>query len=140
MWVEKLLFSLLGACGFAILFGVPRRYLYLTALIGGLSGFAYASRPSHFPASAWLFLLAFAIGTTSHIMARITNSPAQGFLIPGVVMLVPGSIIYRGFNQIFTENYDMAWPILAQAGMAAIAISFGLLLANWLAPQTPRQL
>lgn len=126
--------ALSGAAALGVLFRVPRRYLHLTVVLGGIGALAPLLRPSPFPQVVWIFGVSFLIGSLSHLLARWTDSPSQGFLIPGVIFLVPGSLIYQGFNRVFAESLGEAWPHLTTAVMGGIAISFGLLLANWLAP------
>ncbi len=135
--LQKIIASLISALAFGVMFRAPRRYLHLTVLIGGVSSVSYyLFRPEQFPPVVWVFLISFAIGSLSHVMARMTASPAQGFLIPGIIVLVPGSLIYQGFSKLFSDRPEAAWPFLVNGIMVGIAISFGLLLANWIAPSS----
>lgn len=74
------------------------------------------------------------IGGISHIFARTTSAPAQCFLIPGVIFLVPGTYIYRAFSAALAGHGEEAVQLSLAAVSITCGVSFGILLANWLVP------
>jgi uncharacterized membrane protein YjjP (DUF1212 family) len=45
-----------------------------------------------------------AIGSLSNIYSRMMNRPALIFLLPAIILLVPGSIGFKGLNLLFDRN------------------------------------
>ena len=122
-----------GAC-FGILFKIPARYFLhstILAMIAKLGAGILAER-SHIGFAT--FVSAFIVCSISHVFARITGKPAQIFLIPGIMFLVPGTSIYRAFSGTMAGDFDTAMTLSAQAIMVTVSISFALLLANWIVP------
>jgi uncharacterized membrane protein YjjB (DUF3815 family) len=78
---------------------------------------------------------ALAVGLFSNLFARLRNRPASIMLMPGLLLLVPGSLGFFGLSQIMI-NDDMAGGIKVVSTMMLIAVSIvaGLLIANALFP------
>lgn len=125
---------MIGAAGFAVVFRTPRRYLPATICVGVCSFLGMAYFPKGWNVGFATFVVALAMASLSHIFARYTRAPAQCFLIPGVMFLVPGTYIYRAFSAALAENLDDAATLALAAVTITVGISFGLLLANWLVP------
>ena len=122
-----------GAC-FAIVYKIPRRYFLHAALLAMTAKLCvdYLSAKTH--VSFATFAAAFLVGAVSHIFARGTGKPAQGFLIPGVMYLVPGTSLYRAIASALANDFDATSKSLVQAVIVTASISFALLLANWIVP------
>jgi len=122
-----------GAC-FGIVFKIPPRYfLHATSLaIIARLGMLTIGAKTHIGFAT--FVTAFAVGSISHIFARATGKPAQAFLIPGVMFLVPGTSLYRAFSGAINADYQSAMALIMQAVIVTASISFALLLANWVLP------
>jgi uncharacterized membrane protein YjjP (DUF1212 family) len=73
---------------------------------------------------------ALTLGLASNIYHRVTNHPATVTMVPGVLLLVPGSIGFRSFSLLLEQQVvvgvDAAFTML----MTAISLVAGLLLAN----------
>jgi uncharacterized membrane protein YjjP (DUF1212 family) len=83
---------------------------------------------------------ALTIGVISNLFARSRNRPAAIMLMPGLLLLVPGSLGFFGLSQIIV-NQDSAGGIRIVATMMLVAVSIvaGLLISNALFPiETPR--
>lgn len=76
----------------------------------------------------------FALGMVSNVLARTRNLPAAITSVPGLLVLVPGSIGFRGVASIFqldsTSGLDLVLRMLA----TAVALVCGLLLATVVYP------
>ena len=88
-----LLTALLGSAGFALLFNVRKQLLPLAALGGALCWGAYLL------AGVWtqsVFVQSFAASAVtavwSEILARVKKTPAQQYLIVGLIPLVPAAM------------------------------------------------
>lgn len=79
---------------------------------------------------------ALAVAALSNLYERWFNHPATVPLVPGVLLLVPGSMGFRSFALLLDQNVvvgvDMAFGVI----MTAISLVVGLLLANILVPTT----
>ena len=85
-----------GALGFAILFNVPPRTLFVIWIGGALGGFLKFSL-LQWGASFVLasFAGALAIGICSIPVAHIRHAPPMIFAIPSVIPMIPGVFAYR---------------------------------------------
>lgn len=126
--------ALLGSLCFAILFRTPVKYIPLTVLIGFIACTGIRMFPGDLHAGYTSFIMALLIACLSHLMARMTKAPAQCFLIPGVIFLVPGTWIYRAFSYGMHQDINNAALALIKAVIITTGISSGLLVANWLIP------
>jgi uncharacterized membrane protein YjjB (DUF3815 family) len=125
---------LVAAACFAVVFRTPRRYFVATILVGFCSGTGLSLCPPAWHPGFSAFVTALAVACLSHVLARATRAPAQCFLIPGVMFLVPGTVIYRSFAAALDKRMDAATDLALQALTIALGVSFGLLLANLVVP------
>jgi uncharacterized membrane protein YjjB (DUF3815 family) len=133
-FLAHLLVAVSGASGFAVVFRTPKRYFPATVLVGVCSCLGMAYFPKQWNVGFATFVVALAMASLSHVFARYTRAPAQCFLIPGVMFLVPGTTIYRAFSAALENKINDAITIALAAVTITVGISFGLLLANWLVP------
>lgn len=130
----SMFFALLGGSCFAIVYRIPLRYFVHAALLAMLAKISldFLAARSHIAFAT--FLTSFIIATISHLFARITGKPAQAFLIPGVMYLVPGAALYKGFSAALANDFATTSVALVLAMTITASISFALLLANWVVP------
>ena len=126
--------ALLGGACFAIVYKIPRRYFIHATLLAMTAKLTvdFLSAKTHI--SFATFFAAFLVGAVSHVFARSSGKPAQAFLIPGVMYLVPGTSLYRAIASAMTNDFTATSSALAQAVIVTASISFALLLANWIVP------
>jgi uncharacterized membrane protein YjjP (DUF1212 family) len=81
------------------------------------------------------FAAAFVCGMVANLAARLLHMPQPVFLIPALMMLVPGSLSYESVLFIFsgTDPADAA-KLATNAVISAIFIVAGLLLSQLLVP------
>jgi uncharacterized membrane protein YjjP (DUF1212 family) len=77
-----------------------------------------------------VFVGGFAIGAGSNIFARVLKRPAQTIVVPGIVLLVPGSMGYKSFS--FFASDDVVSGVGSGFSMFLIAITIvaGVLFGN----------
>ena len=126
--------ALLGAVSFAVVFRTPRHYFPQTVLVGLFAGVAPRLLPDNWSVGFATFIAALGCGAISHAFARVTRAPAQCFLIPSVIFLVPGATIYRAFSAALAEDTTAAASLALNAVTITCGITFGLLIANWVVP------
>ena len=73
---------------------------------------------------------AFALGVMSNAYARWLDRPAQVVQVPAVLLLVPGSLGFRGMSSLLDKDTLSGVETLFAMFVVAIAIVAGLLVAN----------
>ena len=115
----KSFWSGIAAIGFAILFNVPRRTLYLIGLLGVMSGLIkFGSMELHVNIVFASFWAATAVGFVSIQTAHLKKSPPLIFSIPAVIPMVPGFFAYKFMLGLIAltsmENADTYLKILVE--------------------------
>ena len=105
--VSQLLSAFVGALGFALIFGMRRRYLFAASL-GALLGWGIYLLVEWLLGSTFLPSLAAAAFALSYseIMAKALKTPATLFVIPAIIPLVPGGSLY--YTMSYAVHRDMA--------------------------------
>lgn len=119
----KLIMATLGAVGFSILFYIKPRRLPL-ATLGGLITCGVYLVVQYFLGGEFIPNLAGAFwgAVYSEIMARSTKAPVPIYLVPCMITLVPGSLLYRTMNHFIQGDYALA----GSYGLTALAVAAGL--------------
>lgn len=119
----KLFMAVLGAVGFSILFYIKPRRLPLAALGGFITCGVYLV-VQYFLGGEFIPNLAGAFlgGIYSEIMARVNKAPAPVYLVPCLITLVPGGLLYRTMNSFIQGEYGQA----GNYGLDALAVSVGI--------------
>ena len=72
------------------------------------------------------FFGSMALAIMAHVFARTFKAPVTVFLIPGLLILVPGAGLFRSAYQLFLGTKSMAAFYMLQtleiAGMIALAV------------------
>jgi uncharacterized membrane protein YjjP (DUF1212 family) len=124
-----------GAFAFAVLFRAHRRDypLVMAAAAAGYLISRYAGEA--FGPQAGVFLAALITTAAGNVYARWANRPGALIRLPGIIMLVPGSVALRGVISLVQAQDIGAGQ---EAAMAAIntlmALLAGLLFGNLLVP------
>ncbi len=134
LWVAGLA-TIIAGVAFLPLFSVHPRDAS-AAVIGGLIawGAAITTERAGLAGPAAAFVGALACGLFANLMARLRDRPAQVFLVPAIVLLVPGAL---GFASIDRALYgDPAGGVAGalQTLMVAAALALGLVFANAAVP------
>ena len=103
----QLLSAFVGSMGFALVFGMRRRYLFAASL-GALLGWGVYLLTERFLSNSFLpplLAAAFAL-SYSEIMAKALKTPATLFVVPAIIPLVPGGSLY--YTMSYAVQRDMA--------------------------------
>lgn len=130
----NLLIAALGGACFGIVFKIPPRYFLHAILLAMIAKLGVDVLSANAHVGFATFVSSFTVGAISHIFARVTGKPAQAFIIPGVMFLVPGTSLYKSFSGAMNADYQSSMALLVQAIVITVSISFALLLANWVVP------
>jgi len=85
-----------------------------------------------------VFLGALTVGISSNIFARTFNRPSVTTWVPGLMMLVPGSIGFRSFTSLLGNEVVPGVEAAFKMILTAIALVAGTFIANVIMP--PRKL
>jgi uncharacterized membrane protein YjjP (DUF1212 family) len=80
------------------------------------------------------FLGALAVGIAANGLARRLRRPSAVFLMPGIMLLVPGSIGYRSLAALLQSDVVSGVDAGFSAVLVGVTLAAGLLLANVLVP------
>ncbi|HVX87487.1 MAG TPA: threonine/serine exporter family protein [Gemmatimonadales bacterium] len=84
------------------------------------------------------FFAALLVGLASNVYAWFTDRPTSVTLVPGVLLLVPGSIGFRGIASMLDRKTLSGVETAFTAVLIAAALTAGILTATVLGPQRRR--
>lgn len=125
------LFSAFAAVGFAILFNVPRRTLWVVALLGALGhSFRFVCMKMGMEIVPGSLLASLLVGLLGIRFAHIVHVPPVVLTVPGVISMVPGSFAYRtmmGAMQLLHGNKlapELGQQLLVETVSNGLKMSF----------------
>lgn len=134
LWCEYLALIVLGI-SFSIIFKVRRRDLFWSSLMA-CCGYLIVKGgvQTAGPELAFFTVGAFIKGG-SNLFARLLNRPALITILPGIILLVPGSITYKSISYLF--KHDILNGVNSAFAVVVIAVSLvaGLLFGSLLISQ-----
>lgn len=130
MIIDALL-SGLTAVAFGLLYQVAGTTLLVSGAIGTLS-WALAEVIKTIPGSGLLgdFVGALVVGALAEVAARIKHEPALVFVVPSIIVFVPGELVYESMVAFLKNHFLSGIETGLAALMAAGALSVGLALAT----------
>ncbi len=81
-----------------------------------------------------VFVGALLVGTASNLYSRILNRPASVTLVPGILLLVPGSIGFRSLASLLDREVVLGVETAFRMILMAVALVAGILVSNIVAP------
>jgi uncharacterized membrane protein YjjB (DUF3815 family) len=82
------------------------------------------------------FAGALAVGGASSVYERLTRRPAAVVSVPGILLLVPGSLGFRGFTSLVDRQAVAGIETIFSMILTAVALVAGLLIAAVVVPET----
>lgn len=80
------------------------------------------------------FVGALAVGLAGNLFATLSGRPGSIMHLPGLILLVPGSIGLRGLATLLSGDVVTGLETATMAGMIAVALTTGMILASVLLP------
>ena len=124
--IIQVISAFLAILAFSIVNNAPRRFLFFCGLEGAVGWLVYLLCYPKQGVVMANFFGALALAILAHIFARVFKAPVTVFLIPGILILVPGAGLFRSAYQLFLGTQAMASFYMLQtlqiAGMIALAI------------------
>lgn len=123
----------LGAYAFAVLFQAQRRD-YPLVMLAAVCGYLVSRFGGEWlGASAGVFLAALATTAAGNAYARVANRPGALVRLPGIIMLVPGSVALRGVvSMVQTQNLNVGETAAIAVFSTLMALVAGLVFGNLL--------
>jgi uncharacterized membrane protein YjjB (DUF3815 family) len=118
---------------FGVILLVPKKMLPLAMLSCGVV-WATQALFRQWPGPQAAFLTAMALSVSANVYARLKSRPAQLFLLPGLLLLVPGSFGFRSLDAVLRGNYTAGASQLVDMFFTAGALVMGLLVSNVVVP------
>jgi uncharacterized membrane protein YjjB (DUF3815 family) len=128
-WTQWLALAL-SALGMAIVVGAqPRAFVWI--LVASTVGYVGARLGVEWLGPQMGVLVgSFAAGALANVFARALERPAQVVLTPAVLLLVPGSMGFRGMASLLGRDTVTGVETVFEMFIVAIAIVAGLLVSN----------
>lgn len=123
--------AFIGTFAFAILFGVPRQQYATCGIIGaiGWAAFIIMTRAGIAGTMVSITFSTVLICLMSRMVAVWDKCPSTVYLLCGIFPLVPGAGIFWFTYYLVAEKFRLSMTTGFNAGMAAIAIVLGIILA-----------
>ncbi len=120
----------LAAMSLVVLFQArPRDSLVILA--AAMVALAAATAAGHWIAAPGpAFVGALAVGLLGNAYARVSRRPSLVAVLPGILLLVPGSVGFEAVSAMLQEEVLIAVQTAFSALMAAVALAAGLLVAS----------
>lgn len=125
---------LVGPLAFSVLFRAAPRDIPLV-LAAGLTGFVGARLGGLLLGPRLgVFVGSLALGVASNLYSRIYRRPPTVTLVPGLILLVPGSIGFRSLLSLMGHEVVPGVETAFRMLLTASALAAGMLLANVVVP------
>ncbi|WP_029291817.1 threonine/serine exporter ThrE family protein [Cellulomonas sp. HZM] len=133
----RLLASLVGVLGFALMFNSPWRMAFAAALIGMVANVGRLWLVDRgFAVQAAAALAALVVGLLAAYVAPAIRVPRVTVAVPAVVIMVPGVTAYRSVFSLSEGDTVQALAYGVQAALVVVALSIGLAVARMLTDPT----
>ena len=143
-WAPIIAIVLASSSSVVILRADPRDAPWIVAagVLGVLAGRFGAAKLGQ---EIGMFVAALGVAMASAAYERWRNRPAPVVLVPGILLLVPGSIGYLSMSSLMERDTVAGIATAFTMVLTAVSLVAGLLIASILAPEpklstTPRQL
>ncbi len=120
----------LAPLGFVVLFNARCRDAGIMVAAGVLSYVLAKSATAWVGTEFAVCLVATVIGIAGNLYARWRSRPASVVILPGTLMMVPGSLSYRSFEFFLAEDTLTGTQTAFRVLFTALALVAGLLFAN----------
>jgi uncharacterized membrane protein YjjP (DUF1212 family) len=124
--------------GFTVLLKARPREAPWIALSGMLGFFGARYGAQLLGPQIGAFLGAVAVSSFGNVYARVLGRPASVTIVPGLLLLVPGSVGFRSFALLLQEQTVVGLGTAFSMMLVAISLAIGLLFGSVLVP--PRRL
>jgi uncharacterized membrane protein YjjP (DUF1212 family) len=125
----------LAALGFVVLLRAEPVDAPWIILAGGLGFYGSRIGAATLGPELGTFVGALTAGIASNVYAKLRDRPATIALVPGILLLVPGSIGYRSLASLLKREVVLGVETAFQMMLIAVALVAGMLIANIVSPR-----
>lgn len=133
-WVN-LVALVVAPLGFTVLLKAERRDFPWFIVIGVVAFYGSRAGSVLFGPELGSFVGAFSVGIASNVFARIFDRPSQLLQVPGILLLVPGSVGFRSLTALMEREVVSGIETAFRMLVIAVSIAAGLLLSSSIAPR-----
>jgi uncharacterized membrane protein YjjP (DUF1212 family) len=137
-WAVDLAAVVVGLLAIAVLVRVPARDLPWILIIGGLADLSGRLAGHALDSILAAAVATFVLGLCANLFQRLTGRPNSIALVPGLMLLVPGSLGFRGILSLAERKVVPGVEAAFQMTMIGVALVTGLLLAGVVVPRPSR--
>lgn len=134
-WIKYLALFLIPL-GFIVLFKAKWKDLIWFTLACWISYFVLQFVSNRFNPAFGMFLTSFCLAISSRIFYLIFKRSDSIILIPGLILLVPGSLGFQSVIKIFDNQLEQGFHSAITMFGISLSIVFGIVLSNILIPTT----
>ena len=124
----------LAPLGFSLLLRARPRDIPLVFAVSLVGYASFQFGAAHLGQVLGASIGALSVGVASNLIERVKFAPASVALVPGVLLLVPGSIGYRSLTLFLNQNVETGLTAGVTAVLTAFGLAGGLIVANVLVP------
>jgi uncharacterized membrane protein YjjP (DUF1212 family) len=133
LWALPIAVAVAGLA-FAVILQAERRDMLRIMLIGLVAVAAGRLGARFLGLELGAFMGALAVGVIGNLFSRLRNRPSLILLVPGILMLVPGTIGFRSISALLEAQVETGVNTLFRMLLTAVAIASGLLIADLVSP------
>lgn len=125
--------AFVGCFGFSIFFNMKKERLLHATLIGTLSCIIYMYCEFLFPNNVFLSNMIPALICTmlSELSARWKKAPAVIFILPSIIILIPGGSFYYTMSYLVNGNQQLFQKWGGKTLLSALGIAVGIIVASF---------
>lgn len=131
-YVISLLSAFVGTMGFSIFFNIKKERLLYAAVSGTAICGIYLLCMEWLKGDLFLSNLIPSVIATiyAEISARIKKAPSIIFLLPAIIVLIPGGSFYYTMSHLVSGNREMFHEVGMQTIESALGIAVGIIMAT----------
>jgi len=133
-WYVDLVTILVASVCMAVLFQAHLRHAWVMIVAGLIAFYSARYGSMYFGPEVGVLCAAMCVGVASNLYARFFDRPAMMMMLPGLIILVPGSLGLRSLQMFMTDETIDAVQSSFTVLVVGVALVVGLLLANVIMP------
>jgi uncharacterized membrane protein YjjP (DUF1212 family) len=133
LWALPIAVAVAGLA-FAVILQAERRDTIRIVVIGLVAVAAGRLGARFLGLELGAFMGALAVGVIGNLFSRLRNRPSLILIVPGILMLVPGTIGFRSISALLEAQVETGVNTLFRMLLTAVAIASGLLIADLVSP------
>lgn len=116
--------------GFMVLFNAELKDLKWIVLACWCSYFAMKFAGGYFSSFLSVSIASLCLGLFGNVFALISNRPSSIILVPGIILLVPGSLGFKSITSLIDNETVLGIETAFSMTLTAMALVSGLVLSN----------